>query len=256
MKKNYTISIAAATFWKIVVPAAVVVMVVGALGGIIVVDRFVMPNIVGVSNRGVVKVPNIVDMPRDEARQKLYAVGLRLHTADRRYSMTTPDDVIISQQPESGASVKKGRHIAAVISRGPEVDTIPAVRKMPEHLAKKAMREKGFHEIEMRRVFDDKVEKDRIVRSAPGGGTVTSREVEVTLYLSDGPRPTHAVAPNVIGDMLSEAKEKIRESGLKVGAVEYKAASVAAPGSIISQSVSPGASVPFESAVTLVVAAH
>ncbi len=254
MKKNYTISIGFATFWKIVVPAAIVLIIAGGVGGVLIVDKVIMPNIVGVSNRGVVKVPDIVQMERSKARQTLYEAGLRLHVAERQYNLATPADVVISQQPEPSASVKKGRHIAVVISKGPEVDTIPDTGNLPEHLAKKALREKGFASIEVRRAYDGSVDKDLIVRSAPSAGTVISREVAVRLIVSDGPRPTHAAAPNLVGDMLSEAKEKIRENGLKVGAIQYKHASVASPGSVISQSVPPGANVPFESAINLVVA--
>jgi serine/threonine-protein kinase len=254
MKKSYTISIPVGVFWKVVVPIAVATLGLGAIVGVFIVDRIVVPNLPGISNRGVVKVPRVAGLDYEDARQRLYDVGLRLQVTDRQYSDSVPEGTVLSQRPESGEEVKKGRHIGGVISRGPEVDTIPDIHKTTEGVGKKKLRDEGFGNLRTYRVYDSRVPKDHVVYTRPAAGTIISREIMVEVMLSRGPKPTHANVPNLIGDMLSDARTKISESGLKSGRVTYEQSSTSRPGAVISQSLPPGASVPLESAVDMVVA--
>jgi beta-lactam-binding protein with PASTA domain len=73
------------------------------------------------------------------------------------------------------------------------------------------------------------------------------------IMVSDGPKPTHIEAPNLIGEGLIAAKEKIEKMGLKLGKIDYKQNSTVSPGTVISQSVPPASSVSLESAINIVV---
>ncbi|MBN1309638.1 MAG: hypothetical protein JXA18_17085, partial [Chitinispirillaceae bacterium] len=75
MKRSYTISIPASFFWKRLLPAVFLIIIVGSIGGIIVIDRLIMPNVVGI-NRDVVTVPNVVRMPFEEGREAFFKAGL------------------------------------------------------------------------------------------------------------------------------------------------------------------------------------
>ena len=75
--------------------------------------------------------------------------------------------------------------------------------------------------------------------------------LEITV--SDGPKPTHADVPNLIGEGLLNAKNKIEKSGLKLGKIEYKANATVPPGTVISQSAPPESSIPLESTINIVV---
>lgn len=255
MKKNYTISVPVGTFWTVIVPLTLLVCVGGCIMGIVVVDRVIMPGLPGIKNRGVVEVPDIVDKPWEDARQALYDVGLRIGVEEREYSDTAPKGSIVQQRPGPHEEVKKGRHILVALSMGPEVDTVPAVAGLAERAAKNVMRERGFGNLKVAKRYHERVAKDFVVKAYPSDGTVTSREASVVLTISKGPRPTHAEVPNVIGEMLSEARMKIEENGLEVGRIEYRTSGGSRPGSVVSQSVSPGASVPLESTVDLTVCA-
>ena len=48
---------------------------------------------------------------------------------------------------------------------------------------------------------------DVVVDAFPASGTTISREMEVDLYVSKGPRPTHAEVPNLVGESIGSAKE-------------------------------------------------
>ncbi len=258
MKKNYTINfnISAKRFWTIVVPLLFLIPLAGAFAGLLIVDRVVMPRVVGISDRGTVKVPDISGMPREEARRKLYAEGLRLQVGRKEYNNEIARDAIISQQPEPGTQVKRSRYITAVVSEGSEVDTIPEVRNLSERNSRSALRERGFFDVKIVSTYNEKYPKDVIIGTEPPAGTVVSREIEVEAYLSRGPKPTHAEVPNLVGDMLSEAKTKIAESGLVLGDVEYKKSGGGAVGRVVSQSTPPGTRIPLDAPVRLVVSAR
>jgi len=256
MKKNYTISISIEKFWTIILPVAFISIFFGGIAGILVVDRIVIPNLPGIANRGIIEVPDIVNMDREKAREQLYSIGLRLQIQSKEYNNSLMNDVIISQQPESNTKVKKGRHVFVVVSKGPEIDTIPDVRDLSELSGKNILRKAGFGNIKVTRAYSEKTLKDNIINTNPKRNLLISREAPIEVTVSKGPRPTHTQVPNVIGDILSEAKQKIEDNGLRLGTISYKVTSKSRPGSVISQSASPGINAPLESAINLVVAAN
>ena len=253
MKKNYTINIPLVKLWFVILPLVLVVLAVGSIIGVIIVDRLIMPNLPGMSDRGVVEVPVITELDKSDARQKLYDIGLRLDVQSREYSDNIAPNMVITQQPIAGKRVKKGRHILVILSRGPEIDTVPSVFEMQERLAKTTLRKSGFSNVVVERKYDSKIEKDYICRMDPEPGMITSREIPVKITISKGAKPTHATAPSIIGNKLSEAKKKLEDEGLQVGEVSYKSGAGVMVGAIISQSVAPGVTVPLDSKVNLVV---
>jgi eukaryotic-like serine/threonine-protein kinase len=253
MKKSYTISIPVTTFWRVVLPLAFLVSAAGILAGIFVVDRIIMPGVVHI-NKGTVTVPGIQNMPYEEARQKLYEAGLYCDVQSREYSDKVPKDNIITQGPAEGTSVKKGRQVSVIVSRGPVIGIVPHVRKLTDRQAKQELRKNGFELGKVRRTYSEEIEKDKIIRSEPEEGTTISREMPVDLYLSNGSRPTSAEAPNLVGETIGTARTKLEEAGLQLGVIREDNNLSLTPGTIISQSVSPGTSVPLESSVDLVVA--
>lgn len=254
MSRNYTISfsISAKTFWRTVVPLTLVLILAGAVSGVLVVDRLIMPNVVGV-NKGIVSVPDVAGMQWEGARQKLYDVGLVGRIKHEEFSDSIPADVVVRQYVDAGSSVKRGRHIDVAVSRGPEVAEVPAVRGLAEHVAKLELRKKGFKINRIQKKYHERVPTGHVVAADPPEGTTISREMGLTLYVSDGPKPTHAEMVNVVGESLGNARVAIGEAGLKVGRVDYRNNPDLAPGTVLSQSVPPGTAVPLESSVDLVV---
>jgi beta-lactam-binding protein with PASTA domain len=255
MKKNYTINISVERLWKFYLPLGILLLTTGFLVGVWSVDAFIMPRVVGVSNKGEIVVPSLVNTLFDEAREKLYSIGLRVQVSAWEYDSKFPKGFVISQQPGPGEKVKRNRVLNVVLSKGQESDTIPEIKELTEPLARSALRRSGFGRISVKRVYDEKVLQDQVIRTEPKSGTIISREVPVEIIISKGTRPTHVLAPSIIGDMLSEAQDKIEESGLVVGSISYQHGSGSPAGTVISQSASPGMNLPLESAVDLTVAA-
>jgi serine/threonine-protein kinase len=252
MKKNYSISVPAGVFWKVIVPLAVILAIVGGALGILVVDKLIMPGIVH-SDRQDVIVPSLVKQPWEKARQSLFDIGLRLQIRERQYDEKIPRDNIISQQPAADEKVKRGRMVIVVVSKGSETGVIPDLRKFTERKAVTELRKQGFLVGKRKRDFSDSLDKDLVVHMSPAPGAKVSREMPIDLVISDGAKPTHADMPNLIGESLLDAKKKIEDGDLKLGKIEYKSNGTLSPGTVMSQSVPPGSSVPLGAAVDIVV---
>lgn len=256
MNSKYSFSISVKKFWLAVIPSVIIVFILGGAIGFFLVDKIIMPQFTDLQNKNDVVVPSIVNLDVDSAAQTAYDLGLRIIRKEKEYSDDLPLNSIISQDPEAGESVKKGRHIFVVLSNGSEVAEIPNIAKLAEGPAKSALRQAGFENISTIFRYDARISPQSAIETEPVAGTRTSRDIPVRLYLSKGQRPTHSTVPNLVGEMLSDAQTIIEERNLKLGRVKTEENSVMSAGQIISQSLTPGADVPLESVIDVVVAAE
>lgn len=252
MSPSYTISVSRKLFWRVVLPIAVAVVVVGGVTGVLVVDRLVMPNVVGV-NKGIIEVPDVVGMDYEDARQKMYDVGLVCRVKEEEYSDSVVEKTVTRQFSAAGSKIKRGRSVDVAVSAGPEVAKVPALRGLAEHIARLELRKKGFRQARSHKAYHDKMPEGHVIRVEPPEGASISREMYVSLIVSQGPKPTHANMANVVGESLGDARAAIADAGLRVGLVDYRDNPSLRPGTVLSQSVPPGTSVPLDSKVDLVV---
>ena len=145
-----------------------------------------MPNIVGV-DRDIVEVPSVTGLGLEEAREKFFGVGLLTEIRSREYDSNIPLESVISQFPESGSKVKKGRRISVTVSKGKEIAIIPDVRNLSERQARIELKKHGFTLGKVKKVYSDDKPVDVVVNAFPESGTTISREMEVDLIVSREP---------------------------------------------------------------------
>lgn len=247
-KKKYTISIQVGTFWKVVVPSLFAAILIG----IFFIDIVVMPRVVGI-DRDLKVVPSVAGMSLDQGREKLFSVGLLTEIRSREYDKNVPDGNIVSQNPESGEKVKKGRRILVTVSKGKEFAVIPNVKKLTERQARIELKKAGITIGDAKKSFNNDNPADAVIDAFPSSGTTISRDMKVDLLVSKGAKPTSAEMPNIVGESVTGAQKKIEETGLTVGKINYKNDSSLLPGTVISQSVSPGENVPLSTSVAITV---
>jgi serine/threonine-protein kinase len=198
-------------------------------------------------------VPSVAGLPLDEGREKLFAAGLLTEIRSREYDKTIPDGAILNQNPGPGEKVKKGRRILVTVSKGKEFTVIPNIKKLTERQARIELKKSGITLGDVKKSFNDETPADAVIDAFPAGGTTISREMKVDLLVSKGAKPTSAEMPNIVGESLNEAQKKIEESGLVMGKITYKNDSSLLPGTVISQSVSPGENVPLSTSISITV---
>ena len=97
---------------------AVILWLLGMLAIFLLVDLSIMPAFAGRFSKTVV-VPSVEGYEIERAEDTLRAHGLRFEVDTLSdFSRTIPRGRILSQRPDSGAVVKGGRRVWAMLSRG------------------------------------------------------------------------------------------------------------------------------------------
>lgn len=91
-----------------------------------------------------VSVPDVSGKPEAEATSTLTGLGLTVNSSPDQYSDTVPAGSVIETTPAAGASVHKGDEVTVVVSKGPEMVTVPNVVDMKSRAAKSKLEALGF----------------------------------------------------------------------------------------------------------------
>lgn len=236
----------------------VLVIVAAVLIGVIII--FVVGKAAGVfkfgstisSEESEVKVPNVVGMDYDEAKEVLNKKGLGIKEVDRQASEKYKANEIISQSPYSGKKVKKNTTIEVVISTGEDglEGNVPDVVGMSQEDAQKELENKGF-KVETKFKESDDVESGYVISQKPDSTQNVKKGGKITITVSKGGKMTSV--PSVIGMDQSSATSTLKGAGLKVGTIKQSYSSEYAVGLVISQTPESGSSAKLKSTVNLVV---
>ncbi|MEZ3178480.1 Stk1 family PASTA domain-containing Ser/Thr kinase [Streptomyces pimonensis] len=160
-----------------------------------------------------VRVPDLDGYPLDKARDVLGDDGLEPGMVTREFSGTVARGSVISTEPGKGTEVRAGSAVALTVSKGSPVD-VPDVTGDDAQDARAELEEAGLKvEIAAERVHSGH-DAGRVARQTPGAGRQAAEGDTVTLTLSKGPEMVEV--PDVIGDSVDEAKEKLKDAGFDV----------------------------------------
>ncbi|MFB9346962.1 Stk1 family PASTA domain-containing Ser/Thr kinase [Streptomyces heliomycini] len=160
-----------------------------------------------------VRVPDLDGYPLDKARDLLEDDGLEPGMVTREFSGTVARGSVISTKPGKGTEVRAGSAVALTVSKGSPVD-VPDVTGDDAEDARAGLEEAGLEvKIAAERV-DSEHDAGRVARQSPGAGRQVAEGDTVTLTLSKGPEMIEV--PDVVGDSVDEAKEKLKDAGFDV----------------------------------------
>ncbi len=184
-----------------------VIIAIFFLGGMILVDRVVMPGLTRVGSE--VELPDIVDEDFYAAKRALIELGLELEKIDEEFSPVYDEDHIIEQIPPPFTKVKKGRTVGVVVSRGPEEIFIPDVTRLSEDQARKKLREFGLllGSVTSR---PDNAPEGTVIDQRPVANVRSLRNRRVDLVVSSGPARMSIRIPLLINEGLERALSTIR----------------------------------------------
>ena len=146
----------------------------------------VFQNVFDVSNT---VVPSVIGDELNVAQEKLYNAGLKIYVSGEEFDERISQNKIITQDPVSGAKVKKNREIYVVVSKGSEVIVlnIPDLRNKELNEATALIEENGLTLGRVTYTNHFTVPKDVVIAQTPEPGNVTSSSKEVNLLVSKGP---------------------------------------------------------------------
>jgi len=142
-----------------------------------------------VSN-GNVKVPNVVGMTCDAAKQTLSASNLQ-GSCTNTPSDTVPAGQVISQTPGAGSQTPQGSTVSLQVSSGPAQVQVPDVSNTDYHTAQKTLQNLGLHAQRSDCLASDPTIPDgTVVGTDPPAGSMVDPKSVVTVFVADSTSTT------------------------------------------------------------------
>ncbi|XGX81062.1 Serine/threonine-protein kinase PK-1 [Terrabacter sp. BE26] len=158
-------------------------------------------------------VPRLVGAPVADLGSALSPLTLRLGDTSKAWSETVPEGVVISQDPEPGASVKRNTPVSVVVSRGRQPIDVPTVTGSSFDAASATVTKAGLVVVRAPDINSDSVPAGQVVSQSPDRGTL-HRGDSVKLVVSKG--PVMVQVPNVVGRASSDAEKALTDLGFTV----------------------------------------
>lgn len=156
-------------------------------------------------------VPPVVGSDQAAAEAALRKAELA-STSAPEYSDTAPKGQVIRTDPTS--RVRKGGAVTLVVSRGPERYLVPRLAGMTESTARDALANNKLGVGPVRRVYDEKAAKGRVISSDPAAAKPLRARTPVALVVSRGRRPIPITS--YVGKPGTDAKAALTEAGFDV----------------------------------------
>lgn len=195
-------------------------------------DKLVMPYYTNF-NEGIT-VPDVTRVSLEEAQTLLTDYGLRFEISDRRANSAYPADYVIDQSPRASNIVKPNRKIYLTVNTEikPQV-VVPSVVDLSLRNAEIQLQNYGLQIGS--RSYESSRFKTIIRQSIPEGTTVEKGTV-VDLVVGDGLGSRMVSMPEIVGLQLPEAQLKLRETGLRVEAVQFRPTKDMVPNTVLDYS--------------------
>jgi serine/threonine-protein kinase len=197
--------------------------------------------------------PELEGRSLEVARELVSGIGSTMQIAERRFSADHPDGTILEQRPPAGSLIKRGRVFNVVLSRGSELIDVPLVRGYTARQAELIIAQVGFTVGGRGTEVDDSLPAGTVVRTIPRAGTSLPRGSVVNILVNEPGEPTTTWCPNLVGLNIEEARGILRDRALLVGDIDRKYDPTLLPGTIISQSFSPGVELAVGTEINLVI---
>ncbi len=189
-----------------------------------------------------VMVQDVVGKPAETARSLLTNDNLRVQISEA-FDERVPAGYVISQQPKGGQIVKERRSVQIVVSKGPDVTSIPDLKGLPRREAEARIRSAGLKVGIISEEYSATVSVDMIISQNPRPPGQVAKGVLVDMIISKGKSPQQITVPNFQGESIQSVMARIEALHLKVGAVREISNSRFAPGMVSGQAPAAGSSV-------------
>jgi beta-lactam-binding protein with PASTA domain len=195
-----------------------------------------------------VYVPAFTGQTNADAIAECGRVRLRCTIIATQPSDRFPKDVVMSQQPVSGARVREGRQISLVLSSGVVIFPMPDLRF--ESL-RNASLDLNHYKLQLDKTIyanDESIPRDHVVAQDPAPLSSVRQGSKITLTLSKGP-PAGVKVPNFTNMSVDEARTAAQRARIHLGQIVWTPFGTSGPprGAIVRQNPGPGASIdPFE----------
>ncbi|MBQ7706861.1 MAG: Stk1 family PASTA domain-containing Ser/Thr kinase [Lachnospiraceae bacterium] len=207
-----------------------------------------------VTAEAVVEIPmeDVVGISEEAALKILKDAGFTNVQSVHETNTEKQEGYVFEQSIAKGVPTAKDAEIIIKVSAGAEEKEIPDVKNYEDAQAVTILQEAGFtvtHAYE----YSEEVEKDKVIRTEPGGKTMAKEGSKITLVVSNGKEEKNAEVPNLTGYTQAEAENALTAKKLKAGNITHENSDNVAAGYVIRQGTKSGSEVPEGTAVDFVI---
>lgn len=134
----------------------------------------------------IVRVPSVVDMELDAARQTLYKTGLKMFTVDEGIFQQGEQYIVITQKPPAGTRLKKNRTVEVEIKTAGTYRQIPNLVGKTIVEAKTTLSEYGYQIGEVAYTLHQKMPEGSIIAQTPPAGENRTNDGKINILVSKG----------------------------------------------------------------------
>lgn len=201
-------------FYIISGSAIVLAFVIGALFNFIIMPEYTN------YNEGVT-VPDVTKISLDDAQSQLTDYGLRYEVIDRRANAAYPANYIIDQSPQPLQLVKPNRKVYLTVNTEVRPKAVvPKVVDLSFRNARIQLENYGFSLGTIS--YESSRFRNTVLRQSLTPGDTVDRGTAVNLVISDGLGDRVVTVPDIVGLRLSQAQQRIRGAGLRVGEIRFQ----------------------------------
>ena len=200
-------------------------------------------------------VPNVVDLPAEEAEGTLKRAGLNVKWAkEGRYSGEIPANHVLLQIPAAGRTVKESRTILLTLSKGRHEVSVPDLRGASQRQAEISLQRlelllglkiEGAH---------TEIPKGVVIRTEPEAGKKVRIGSKIDLIISSGNSSGKILLPNLKEMSLDKARAIIDSLGFRTGEITTIQIEDKLPNTVLEMTPKPGEFLETGTAIDLTVA--
>lgn len=124
-------------------------------------------------------------------------------------------DIIFEQSIAEGTKLKKGAKITLSYSTGASTLKVPGVTGYTEAAAVTELKTYNF-DVKVVEEYNDEFDAGIVIKTDPAEGSEVYEGTTITIFVSSGKEEISVDIPNVIGEPIAQAKQRIEDAGLKV----------------------------------------
>jgi serine/threonine-protein kinase len=184
----------------------------------------------------------------DDASAALEKAGFSTLKGQARFHKTTPEGIVLEQDPPAGSVQKRGAEVTLAVSAGQATATVPEVAGSTQQQAQIAIENAGFTFGSVSQQTGDQP-RGAVISSNPAAGTTLDLPATVSITISQGPSTIQI--PDLTGRTLADARSTLEQLGLHLGATVRDTSSFMPENTVLSQAPSPGSTVSAGASVNL-----
>ncbi len=195
---------------------------------------------------------DVTGLSEDAALKMLKDAGFTNVKSEHEEDEKTQEGYVFDQSVKEGEMIPADQEIVIKVSAGAEEVDVPEVTNYEDAQAVTVLQEAGF-EVSHAYDYSDDVEKDKVIKTEPAGGTKAAKGSKVVVTVSNGSEKKEVEVPNLGGLTEAQARDSLSSKKLSAGNVTHQNSDSVAAGMVISQNPARGTKVTEGDSVDFVI---